>query len=101
LPTSKKQILCVDDHADTCELVMTLLKDYEVTTAYSMADAIKQATAQKFDLYLLDNHLPDGTRIVSDAPGARPRHANTVRHRIKFNDRSASHHRRGARFDTE
>jgi CheY-like chemotaxis protein len=63
LTTSKKQILCVDDHADTCELVTTLLKDYEVTTAYSMADAIKQATAQKFDLYLLDYHLPDGTAL--------------------------------------
>ena len=63
MPTSKKLILCVDDHADTCALVTTLLKDYEVTSAYSMADAIKQATAQKFELYILDYHLPDGTGL--------------------------------------
>jgi DNA-binding response OmpR family regulator len=40
-----------------------MLKDYEVEAAYSMADAVKQATAQKFDLYILDYHLPDGTGL--------------------------------------
>jgi CheY-like chemotaxis protein len=63
LPTPKKQILCVDDHADTCALVTTILSDYETTPSYSMADAIKQATARKFDLYILDYHLPDGTGL--------------------------------------
>ena len=63
MPTPKKHILCVDDHADTCALVTTILRDYETTSAYSMADAIKQATAQKFDLYILDYHLPDGTGL--------------------------------------
>jgi CheY-like chemotaxis protein len=63
LPTPKKQILCVDDHADTCALVTTILRDYETISSYSMADAIKQATAQKFDLYILDYHLPDGTGL--------------------------------------
>jgi CheY-like chemotaxis protein len=63
LPTPKKHILCVDDHADTCALVTTLLRDYETMSAYSMADAIKQATAEKFDLYILDYHLPDGTGL--------------------------------------
>src|SRR5688500_3081038 len=61
LPTSKKQILCVDDNSDVCELVSTFLRDYKVTSAYSMADAIKRATAVKFDLYITDYHLPDGT----------------------------------------
>ena len=28
-----------------------------------MADAVKRATAEKFDLYLLDYHLPDGTGL--------------------------------------
>jgi CheY-like chemotaxis protein len=63
LPTPKKHILCVDDHADTCALVTTLLRDYETKSSYSMADAIKQATAEKFDLYILDYHLPDGTAL--------------------------------------
>lgn len=53
----------MDDHSDICELAGTLLSDYEVSSAYSMADAIKQATAGKFDLYLLDYHLPDGTGL--------------------------------------
>jgi CheY-like chemotaxis protein len=63
LPTSKKHILCVDDNSDTCELVSHILKEYEVTSAYSMADAVKRATAEKFDLYILDYHLPDGTGL--------------------------------------
>lgn len=63
MPIPKKQILCVDDHADTCALVTTILSDYETTPCYSMADAIKQATARKFDLYILDYHLPDGTGL--------------------------------------
>jgi len=28
-----------------------------------MADAVKQATAEKFDLYILHYHLPDGTGL--------------------------------------
>jgi CheY-like chemotaxis protein len=61
--TPKKQVLYVDDHSDTCELVMELLKEHEVTSAYSMADAVDRATAEKFDLYILDYHLPDGTGL--------------------------------------
>ena len=63
MTTPKKQILCVDDSTDTCELVTHILKDYKVTPAYSMADAVKRATAEKYDLYLLDYHLPDGTGL--------------------------------------
>jgi CheY-like chemotaxis protein len=63
LPATKKQILCVDDNCDTCDLITVILKDYDVTSAFSMADAVKQATAKKFVLYLLDYHLPDGTGL--------------------------------------
>ena len=28
-----------------------------------MADAVKRATAERYDLYLLDYHLPDGTGL--------------------------------------
>ncbi|MFL6228108.1 MAG: response regulator transcription factor [Pyrinomonadaceae bacterium] len=63
MSTSKKHVLCVDDSTDTCELVTHILKDYKVTSAYSMADAVKRATAEKFDLYILDYHLPDGTGL--------------------------------------
>jgi two-component system OmpR family response regulator len=63
VPPAKKRILCVDDNSDTCVLVSTLLKDYDVTPAYSVADAIKRATADRYDLHLLDYHLPDGTGL--------------------------------------
>jgi two-component system response regulator HydG len=59
----KKRILCVDDHHDMCELVGTILTKHEVTNAHSMEDALRQATLEKFDLFLLDYHLPDGTGI--------------------------------------
>ena len=59
----KKRILCVDDHHDMCELISTVLKKYEVVNAHSMEDALRQATAEQFDLFLLDYHLPDGTGI--------------------------------------
>jgi CheY-like chemotaxis protein len=63
LPQTKKHILCVDDNSDTCELVSHILKEYAVASAYSVADAVKRATAERFDLYVLDYHLPDGTGL--------------------------------------
>jgi CheY-like chemotaxis protein len=59
----KKRILCVEDHPDTCELISTVLHKYEVVSAYSKADALVQATKEKFNLYLLDYHLPDGNGL--------------------------------------
>ena len=59
-----KKILCVDDHTDFCELVAAILHDVKVVSAHSMADAIVLATREKFDLYLLDYHLPDGTGLT-------------------------------------
>jgi CheY-like chemotaxis protein len=63
LSKTKKRILCVEDHPDTCELISTILKKYECTSAYSKADALMLATKEKFDIYLLDYHLPDGNGI--------------------------------------
>lgn len=60
---TKKRILCVEDHPDTCELISTILKEYDCTSAYSMADGLLHATKEKFNLYLLDYHLPDGNGI--------------------------------------
>ena len=60
---SRKRILCVEDHQDMCELVGKILTKHEVINAFSMEDALRQATLEKFDLFLLDYHLPDGTGI--------------------------------------
>jgi len=59
----KKRILCVDDDPDCCELIAVLLRGYEVVTAYSKHEAVRQATGESFDLYLLDYYLPDGTGL--------------------------------------
>jgi CheY-like chemotaxis protein len=61
------RILCVDDHADTLDVLARLLRleGHEVTTAGS-CDEAREATrragagAGAFDLYLLDLELPDG-----------------------------------------
>ena len=63
MTTPKKPILCVDDDGDTCDLVKLILEDYEVTLAHSAAAAVKCATAERFGLYILDYHLPDGTGL--------------------------------------
>ena len=61
----KCRILCVDDHADTSEMLKLLLaqEDYEVVTAVTMEDALKLAVNENFDLYVLDKRLPDGSCI--------------------------------------
>jgi DNA-binding response OmpR family regulator len=59
----KRKILCVEDHQDMSALITTILSAYEVVGAYSKADALKKASDEQFDLYLLDYHLPDGTGL--------------------------------------
>ena len=58
----KSKILLVEDHEDTSELMVLLLKqlDYEVATSASI-DALALAESSNFDLFVLDSLLPDGT----------------------------------------
>jgi DNA-binding response OmpR family regulator len=63
MPTTKKQVLCVEDDDATCELLKFMLPDYEVTTVGSMAEALSRVGSTRFDLYLLDRGLPDGSGI--------------------------------------
>jgi two-component system, sensor histidine kinase ChiS len=55
----KARILCVDDHEDTCEMIATILSDYRMKTATGAARGLFLARTELFDLYLLDNWLPD------------------------------------------
>ena len=59
----KCQILYVDDHADSSEILKLVLSesDYEVHTASRMDEALRLATSRAFDLYVLDKRLPDGS----------------------------------------
>lgn len=65
MPQVKCRVLCIDDHEDTSEMLQLLLSqnDYEVVTARSCDGALKLATSQEFDLYVLDRHLPDGSGL--------------------------------------
>ena len=60
---AKQRILLVEDHEDTSELMVLLLKqlDYEVATSASIAGALALAESKNFDLFVLDSLLPDGT----------------------------------------
>jgi len=57
----QRRVLCVDDHIDTCRLIATILEPEEVVLAHTKADALQKARDGRFNLYLLDYHLPDGT----------------------------------------
>ena len=61
----KCRVLCIDDHEDTSEMLRLILahEDYEVDTAVTVKQALELAAAGKFDLYVLDRHLPDGSGL--------------------------------------
>ena len=62
---AKCRILYVDDHEDTSFMLTYLLgqSDYEVVTASSIAEALNRLEKEKFDLYVLDKRLPDGSGL--------------------------------------
>ena len=57
------RILCVEDNQDTCEVVGFIFRDYEMVFAGTISDALKNIANEDFDLYMLDNWLPDGSGI--------------------------------------
>lgn len=59
------RILCVDDHADTSEMLKLLLSNgqVKVMTAVTMEEALELTKIQSFDLYVLDKRLPDGSGL--------------------------------------
>ncbi|MDQ6656170.1 MAG: response regulator [Verrucomicrobiota bacterium] len=62
---TKARILHVDDHQDTRLMMAALLNDsgYGVMTAGSVSEALELAHDIKFDLFILDVRLPDGTGV--------------------------------------
>ena len=76
MPQTRCRVLCIDDHEDTSEMLKLLLsqEDYEVLTALSCEEALRLATGQEFDLYVLDRRLPDGSglQLCQDLTKATP-----------------------------
>jgi CheY-like chemotaxis protein len=57
----RPRILCTEDDLDTRDLLRMLLEveGFEVVCAENSTQAMSLAMAEKFDLYLLDNWMPD------------------------------------------
>lgn len=58
-----RRILCVEDDRDTCEVLRFVMIDYDFTTVSSFAAAEVLIDSEKFDIYVLDNWLPDGSGV--------------------------------------
>jgi two-component system response regulator CitB len=56
-------ILCIEDDVDTCEYMAILLRDFRFEFTHTITAALPRVTAEKHDLYILDNWLPDGSGI--------------------------------------
>lgn len=67
---STKRILCIDDSADICELLTTLLghSDLKVIAVDDIAEAMRLIEQEQFSLYILDGQLPgvSGFSICED-----------------------------------
>lgn len=65
METPKNHILYIEGHDDTRELVTLVLSglNYRITTCSNIADALKLACEQEFDLYMLGSRLPDGSGV--------------------------------------
>ena len=76
---TRKRILCVDDHEDSCNMMKVLLEmwNYEVALADTGAAGLRLAQSEHFDMYLLDTHLPDESAFelceqICGVPGHAP-----------------------------
>ena len=63
MPLNKLRILYVDDNDDDCFIASILLRrtGYDTAIAGSARDALWFARSEPFDLFILDQLLPDGT----------------------------------------
>ncbi|HJP92891.1 MAG TPA: response regulator [Pyrinomonadaceae bacterium] len=61
MKSPKGRILCTEDDPDTRDLIILVLKaaGYDVCCTENPEETVKLAETQKFDLYLMDNWLPD------------------------------------------
>jgi two-component system response regulator VicR len=60
MDASKKRILCLEDHAETCELLFAMLgkAGYELILAKTPAEVLRLARNKYFDCFILDVRLP-------------------------------------------
>src|SRR5262245_50284298 len=59
----KKRILFIEDEKDTCDIAAYSLAEYALFYAPDVAEGLRLARQRYFDLYILDNWLPDGSGV--------------------------------------
>lgn len=61
------RILIVDDNKDSCEIMSLILKhsneSYDITLAFTGGEALDLIGSRSFDLFILDNRLPDSSGV--------------------------------------
>lgn len=60
-PLPLHRVLCVEDDRDTCDMLRFVMADYEFTAVHSIEHAEQLMAESSFDLYVMDNWLPDGS----------------------------------------
>ncbi|MDQ3805286.1 MAG: response regulator [Acidobacteriota bacterium] len=61
----KRRILCAESNKDVGDLIALLLerKGYAVETVQTVADCLKLAVTERFDLYVLNDNYIDGDSL--------------------------------------
>ena len=60
---NRKRILLVEDYEDSRDLATHILTEYTITCARNFNEGLSIARQGGFDLYLLDNWLPDKSGV--------------------------------------
>lgn len=59
------RILYGEDNGDSCEMLKVMLGQFQIDVecATTLGEALTRAGSERFDLYLLDTALPDGSGV--------------------------------------
>ena len=58
-----RRVLCVEDDRDTCEVLRFVMTDYDFRFVHTVSNAEELIADSPYDLYVLDNWLPDGSGL--------------------------------------
>jgi DNA-binding response OmpR family regulator len=61
--SNRKQILLVEDHEDSRDLVTLYLEEFELISTNNFDEGLRLAQQKNFDLFILDNWLPGKSGI--------------------------------------
>jgi DNA-binding response OmpR family regulator len=60
---NRKRILLVEDYEDSRDLATHTLREYAITCARNFNEGLRMALQGGYDLYILDNWLPDKSGV--------------------------------------